>query len=79
MKMLSFLPRHIRRRRVEKALSPARPVVLLTWRAHGDGVLVDSYSLAFRDTLRTARSMLACYMFALAIQLPAALNGVSQM
>ncbi len=61
MRVLSFLPRHDLKRRVEKALSSAQFVVetvgsakecsYSTRRAHYDGVLVDSDSLDFKDTL----------------------------
>jgi two-component system, OmpR family, response regulator len=61
MRVLSFLPRHDLKRRVEKALSAAHFVVQTvesakacssaTQCAHYDGVLVDSDSIDFRDTL----------------------------
>jgi two-component system OmpR family response regulator len=61
MRVLSFLPRHDLKRRVEKALASAQFVVetvgsakecsYSTQRAHYDGVLVDSDSLDFKDTL----------------------------
>ena len=61
MRVLSFLPRHDLKRRVEKALTSAQFVVetvgsakecsYSTQRAHYDGVLVDSDSLDFKDTL----------------------------
>jgi two-component system, OmpR family, response regulator len=61
MRVLSFLPRRELKRRVEKALSSAHFVVqtaesarecsYATQRARYDGVLVDSDSIDFRDTL----------------------------
>jgi two-component system OmpR family response regulator len=61
MRVLSFLPRHDLKRRVERALASAQFVVetvgsakecsYSTQRAHYDGVLVDSDSLDFKDTL----------------------------
>jgi two-component system, OmpR family, response regulator len=61
MRVLNFLPRHDLKRRVEKALSSAQFVVdtvgsakecsYSTRLAHYDGVLVDSDSLDFKDTL----------------------------
>jgi two-component system, OmpR family, response regulator len=61
MRVLSFLPRYDLKRRVEKALSAAHFVVQTvesakacssaTQCAHYDGVLVDSDSIDFRDTL----------------------------
>jgi two-component system OmpR family response regulator len=61
MRVLSFLPRYALKRRVEKALSAAHFVVqtaesakecsFATQRTHYDGVLVDSDSIDFRDSL----------------------------
>ncbi len=61
MRVLSFLPRHDLKRRVERALTSAQFVVetvgsakecsYSTQRAHYDGVLVDSDSLDFKDSL----------------------------
>jgi DNA-binding response OmpR family regulator len=61
MKVLSFLPRYDLKRRVEKALSAAHFSVqtvesakecsYATQRGHYDGVLVDSDSIDFQDTL----------------------------
>jgi two-component system, OmpR family, response regulator len=61
MKVLSFLPRHDLKRRVEKALSVAHFVIqtadsakacsYAAQHARYDGVLIDSESIDFRDTL----------------------------
>ena len=61
MRVLSFLPRHDLKRRVERALCAAHFVIqtaesakecsYATQRTHYDGVLVDSDSIDFRDTL----------------------------
>jgi two-component system, OmpR family, response regulator len=67
MRVLCFLLRHDLKRRVEKALTSAQFVVetvgsaeecsYSTRRAHYDGVLVDSDSLDFKDTLDLIRHL----------------------
>jgi hypothetical protein len=86
MKVLSFLPRHDLKRRVERALTSAQFVGDMvgpsTQRAHYDGVLVDPNALASRDTLHLIRQMrrentyTSWFAFS---RYPAALNGVIQL
>jgi hypothetical protein len=87
MRMLSFpMPRHDRKRRVEKVLNTAQSVGDMvgpsTQRAHYDGVLVDPNALASRDTLQLIRQLrrentyTSWFAFS---RYPAALNGVIQL